>query len=79
MVRINKLLSNLGICSRKEAARYIEDGRIKINGVLSIPGQWVEEDDEIRNNIPTADNANNVENLYNITDMENGILNRIFE
>ena len=47
MVRINKLLSNLGICSRKEAARYIEDGRIKINGVLSIPGQWVEEDDEI--------------------------------
>ena len=46
-MRINKLLSNLGICSRKEAARYIEDGRIKINGVLSIPGQWVEEDDEI--------------------------------
>ena len=47
IVRINKLLSNLGICSRKEAARYIEDGRVKVNGILSIPGQWVEESDEI--------------------------------
>ena len=47
MVRINKLLSNLGICSRKEAARYIEDGRVKVNGILSIPGQWVEESDEL--------------------------------
>lgn len=46
-MRVNKLLSNLGICSRKEAARYIEEGRIKINGVLSLPGQWVEESDEI--------------------------------
>ena len=46
-MRINKLLSNLGICSRKEAARYIEDGRVKVNGILSIPGQWVEESDEI--------------------------------
>lgn len=47
ILRINKLLSNLGICSRKEAARYIEDGRVKVNGILSIPGQWVEESDEI--------------------------------
>lgn len=47
IVRINKLLSNLGICSRKEAARYIEDGRVKVNGILSIPGQWLEESDEI--------------------------------
>ena len=46
-MRINKLLSSLGICSRKEAARYIEDGRVKVNGILSIPGQWVEESDEI--------------------------------
>ena len=41
------MLSNLGICSRKDAARYIEAGRVKVNGVLSIPGQWVEECDEI--------------------------------
>lgn len=46
-MRINKLLSNLGICSRREANRYIEDGRVKVNGSLSIPGQWVEETDNI--------------------------------
>jgi 23S rRNA pseudouridine2604 synthase len=46
-LRINKLLSNLGICSRREANRYIEAKRVKVNGVLSIPGQWVEETDEI--------------------------------
>ena len=46
-MRINKLLSNLGICSRREANRYIEDGRVKVNGDLCIPGKWVEETDNI--------------------------------
>ena len=46
-MRINKLLSNLGICSRREANRYIEDGRVKVNGALCIPGKWVEETDNI--------------------------------
>ena len=46
-MRINKLLSNYGYCSRKEANRIIEDGRIVVNGVKCIPGQWVEEDDYI--------------------------------
>lgn len=46
-MRINKLLSNLGICSRKEANRLIEDNRVTVNGIMCIPGQWVEEDDNI--------------------------------
>ncbi len=46
-MRINKLFSNLGICSRRETNRLIEEGRVKVNGVLSIPGQWVEKEDEI--------------------------------
>ncbi len=46
-MRINKLFSNLGICSRKETNRLIEEGRVKVNGELSIPGQWVELEDEI--------------------------------
>ncbi|WP_346887310.1 pseudouridine synthase [Clostridium sp. UBA1056] len=46
-MRINKLFSNLGICSRRETNRLIEEGRVKVNGVLSIPGQWVESEDEI--------------------------------
>ncbi len=46
-MRINKLFSNLGICSRRETNRLIEDKRVKVNGMLCIPGQWVELEDEI--------------------------------
>lgn len=46
-MRINKLLSNYGICSRKDANRIIEQGRIIVNGQLCQPGQWVEEYDNI--------------------------------
>lgn len=46
-MRINKLLSNYGICSRKETNRIIEKGRIIVNGKLCIKGQWVEETDDI--------------------------------
>lgn len=46
-MRINKLLSNLGVCSRREANRLIEDNRVIVNGIMCIPGQWVEEEDNI--------------------------------
>ncbi|MBE6023698.1 MAG: pseudouridine synthase [Cellulosilyticum sp.] len=46
-MRINKLLSNKGICSRKQTNIWIEAGRIQVNGKLAICGQWVEEEDEI--------------------------------
>lgn len=46
-MRINKLFSNLGICSRKETNRLIEQKRIIVNGALCEPGQWVELEDEI--------------------------------
>ncbi|MDP4091588.1 MAG: pseudouridine synthase [Bacillota bacterium] len=46
-MRINKLLSNFGYCSRKEANRIIEENRINVNGSLCVPGQWVEESDII--------------------------------
>ncbi|MEW9095901.1 MAG: pseudouridine synthase [Clostridiaceae bacterium] len=46
-MRINKLLSNLGFCSRRETNRLIEENRITVNGELCEPGQWVEEEDII--------------------------------
>lgn len=46
-MRINKLFSNLGLCSRKETNRLIEENRITVNGRLCEPGQWVEEEDII--------------------------------
>ncbi len=44
-MRINKLLSNLGYCSRKEANRWIEADRIQFNDGPCKLGQWVEEGD----------------------------------
>lgn len=46
-MRINKRLSNLGICSRKETNRLIEENRITVNGKFCRQGQWVEEEDII--------------------------------
>lgn len=46
-MRVNKLLSNKGICSRTKAHEMIIAGRIKVNGLPCIPGQWVEEEDHI--------------------------------
>ncbi|MBK5241989.1 pseudouridine synthase [Clostridium sp.] len=46
-MRINKLLSNYGICSRTDASRLIKKNRIIVNGEMCTPGQWVEEEDSI--------------------------------
>lgn len=46
-MRINKLLSNYGICSRTDANRLIQENRIIVNGQLCTTGQWVEEEDNI--------------------------------
>ena len=46
-MRINKYFSNLGICSRRETNRLIEEKRVIVNGVLCQTGQWVEEYDDI--------------------------------
>ncbi|AWK51865.1 23S rRNA pseudouridine synthase F [Clostridium beijerinckii] len=43
-MRINKLFSNYGICSRKETNRLIEEKRVKVNGEFCVLGQWVEID-----------------------------------
>lgn len=46
-MRINKLFSNFGICSRKETNKIIREGRVIVNGNPCIEGQWVELSDEI--------------------------------
>lgn len=39
LIRLNKLLSQLGICSRREADKYIADDSIKIKGEMAKLGQ----------------------------------------
>ncbi len=47
-VRINKYLSELGYCSRREADKLIDAGRITINGSVPEMGTKVTTTDEIR-------------------------------
>ncbi|MEM0541857.1 23S rRNA pseudouridine(2604) synthase RluF [Flavobacterium sp. j3] len=46
--RINKFLSESGFCSRREADKLLEEGRITINGVVPEMGTKVAMDDEVR-------------------------------
>ena len=48
--RINKFLSETGYCSRREADRLIEQGRVTINGKIPEMGTKVSSGDEVRVN-----------------------------
>lgn len=44
-IRLNKLISDSGLCSRREADKFIEMGRVTVNGQLPGIGQKVTEND----------------------------------
>ena len=46
-MRINKYLSKIGICSRREADKLVDSGRIKINDEKAILGTKIKEGDKI--------------------------------
>ena len=45
--RLNKYLSEAGFCSRRSADKLIDEGRVKINGILATMGEKVNPHDEI--------------------------------
>lgn len=47
-VRLNKAISDSGLCSRRQADTLIEKGRVTINGKLAELGERVMPDDEVR-------------------------------
>ncbi len=47
-MRLNKYISETGVCSRREADKWIEAGRVTCNGSLAVLGTQVGEADEIR-------------------------------
>jgi 23S rRNA pseudouridine2604 synthase len=47
-MRLNKYISETGLCSRREADTRIEAGRVTINGVLATLGAQVNEGDVVR-------------------------------
>jgi 23S rRNA pseudouridine2604 synthase len=46
-VRLNKYISETGVCSRREADKLIEAGRVTCNGSLAVLGTQVGEADEV--------------------------------
>ena len=46
-MRINKYLSQIGICSRREADKLVDSGRIKVNNEIAILGTKIKEGDNI--------------------------------
>jgi 23S rRNA pseudouridine2604 synthase len=46
-VRLNKYISESGVCSRREADKWIEAGRVTLNGELAVLGTQVADGDAI--------------------------------
>ena len=46
-IRLNKFLSDSGVCSRREADRLIEQGKVNVNGIKAVMGQRVSKSDEV--------------------------------
>lgn len=47
-MRLNKYLSDIGYCSRREADRLIEAGKVTVDGAVAVLGTQVEEGQEVR-------------------------------
>ncbi len=47
-MRLNKYISETGVCSRREADQWIEAGRVSVNGQPAALGTQVGEGDEVR-------------------------------
>ena len=46
--RLNQYIASCGICSRREADRMIEAGRVSVNGTEAVPGMRIKSTDEVR-------------------------------
>lgn len=47
-IRINKYFSEVGYCSRREADKFVSEGRVTINGLKAEMGSQVAASDEVR-------------------------------
>ncbi len=47
-MRLNKFISDTGVCSRREADQWIEAGRVTLNGAVAALGTQVQSGDDVR-------------------------------
>ncbi len=62
--RINKYLSEVGYCSRREADRLILEGTVTINGKITDIGAKVEENDQVEVKGQRIEKSNTQKNIY---------------
>jgi 23S rRNA pseudouridine2604 synthase len=63
-IRINKFLSEIGYCSRREADKLIDQKRVKINGKLCVVGTKIINKDEITVDGILIKKSNNKKKVY---------------
>ena len=61
-MRLNNYISSTGLCSRREADKLIEQGRVTVNGKKAQVGQTVEEGAMVKVN-KVAANINEFKNI----------------
>ena len=64
LTRINKFLSEIGYCSRREADKLIDQGRVKINGEIPLMGTKVSDEDEVSVNGKVVHRAKKKKMVY---------------
>ena len=57
-IRLNKYLSDSGVCSRRAADKAIEEGRVLVNGEIPLMGQRISSSDEVLFDGKPVSNAN---------------------
>jgi len=62
--RINKYLSEVGYCSRREADRLILEGKVTINGKISEIGTKVEDSDQVEVKGQRIEKSKRQENIF---------------
>jgi len=62
--RVNKYLSEVGYCSRREADRLIEKGKVTINGKISELGSMIEECDQVEVGSQRIEKSTRQKNTY---------------
>jgi len=63
-IRINKYLSEVGYCSRREADKLILEGKVTINGKIPEIGAKVEESDQVEVKGQRIENSKRQKNIY---------------
>ena len=73
-IRINKYLSEVGYCSRREADRLIKEGKVKINSRIPEIGTKVDQGDLVEVEGQIIEKSKKQNNIYLIFNKPAGIV-----